>query len=158
MTARRLLKRRYFFAPALLIALVLGVASVSAAQVNVKMAGFAFDPATITVKVWDTVTWTNSDTAPHNAPADDGSFKTPDIAQGQSATITVTAVGTHTYTCTIHPRMKATLIVQAAGAPGLPRTGLGGMAQSLLPWQQLGLISLIVGAGVAATTLRRRRA
>jgi plastocyanin len=159
MTARWFVKRSFYFVPALLIALFLGVASVSAAQVNIKMAGFAFDPATVTVKVGDTVTWANSDTAPHNAVADDGSFKTPDITQGQTTTITATAVGTHTYICTIHPRMKATLIVQAAGAaPGLPSTGFGGLSQSLLPWQQLAMICLLVSGGFAATMLRRRRA
>ena len=159
MTARWFVKRSFYFAPALLIALFLGVASVSAAQANVKMAGFAFDQTTLTVKVGDTVTWTNSDTAPHNATADDGAFKTPDIAQGQSASITATVVGTHTYICTIHPRMKSTLIIQAAGAPtSLPTTGFGGLTQSLLPWQQLAMISLLVSGGVAATMLRRRRA
>lgn len=160
MSARRWMKRSIYFVPALLIALFLGVASVGAAQVNIKAAGFKFDPATVTVNVGDTVTWTNSDAQPHNATADDGSFKTPNFTQGQSASITATVAGTHTYICTVHPNMKATLIVQAAGAgtPNLPSTGIGGLAQSLLPWQQLALICLVVSGGVAAMTLRRRRA
>ena len=58
--------------PALLIALfLLSTIAARAATVNVTMKGFAFDPATLTVNVGDTVTWTNQDTAPHNATADD---------------------------------------------------------------------------------------
>ena len=71
------------------------------------MKGFAFDPATPTVNVGDTVTWTNQDTAPHNATADDSTFKTPDFTQGQGASVTTTKSGTFSYICTIHPRMKA---------------------------------------------------
>lgn len=152
------LRFRLSLVPALLIALfLLGTLAAQAATVNVKIQGFAFDPTPLTVNVGDTVTWTNSDTAAHNATADDGTFKTPDIAQGQSASVTVTKAGTFTYICTIHPRMKGTLIVQAAGAPGMPSTGGGGMATSTdLPWLAVGLAALValVGGGF----LLRRRA
>jgi plastocyanin len=158
---RRLFVRSLAFFPAALIALFLGAAAVGANQqatANVKMAGFAFDPVTLTVNVGDTVTWTNSDTQPHNATADDGSFKTVDITQGQSTSITATVPGTHTYICTIHPRMKATLIVQAAGgAPNLPNTGGGGMApRAAQPWLLLALLGLLACLTLAATILRRR--
>ena len=153
--------RSLAFTAAALIALFLGAAAVGANQqatANVKMAGFAFDPVTLTVNVGDTVTWTNSDTQPHNATADDGSFKTVDITQGQSTSITATVPGTHTYICTIHPRMKATLIVQAAGgAPSLPNTGGGGMAaRAAQPWLLLALLGLLACLTLAATILRRR--
>lgn len=158
---RRRFLRSMAFVPAVLIALFLGAAAVGAnnqATVNVKMAGFAFDPATLTVNVGDTVTWTNSDTQPHNATASDGAFKTPDITQGQSTSITATVPGTHTYTCTIHPRMVATLIVQAAGgAPALPNTGGGGMApRAAQPWLLLAAIGLLACGSVATRVLRRR--
>jgi len=94
--------------PALLIALfLLSTLVARAATVNVTMKGFAFNPTTPTVNVGDTVTWTNQDTAPHNATADDGTFKTADFTQGQSASVTTTKSGTFSYTCTIHPRRKA---------------------------------------------------
>ena len=156
---RRLIRRTLTLIPAAMIALLLCAAAVSAAQVNVTMANFAFDAANITVKVGDTVTWTNKDTAPHNATADDGSFKTPDIATGQSASITFTKAGTFTYICTIHPRMKASVVVQAAGAPGLPSTGGGGMAQQIsLPWLAVALLGLLGCGSVAAKFQRRRSA
>lgn len=137
----QLVRFRLSLIPALLIALfLLSTLAARAATVNVTMKGFAFDPATLTVNVGDTVTWTNQDTAPHNATADDGTFKTADFTQGQSASVTMTKPGTFTYTCTIHPRMKATIVVQAAGTPGLPSTGGGGMAKQVdLSWIALGL-------------------
>jgi len=158
---RRLLIRSLAFIPAALIALFLGAAAVGASQTataNVKIANFAFDPVTLTVNVGDTVTWTNSDSQAHNATASDGSFKTADIAQGQSASITATVPGTHTYICTIHPRMMATLIVQGAGGmPNLPNTGAGGMApRAAQPWLLLALFGLLACLALTATILRRR--
>ena len=45
-----------------------GLGSVAlAAGHTVDIAGFAFSPGTITVKVGDTITWTNSDAVSHTA-------------------------------------------------------------------------------------------
>lgn len=82
------------------------------ATVQVNMEGMAFSPQTVTVKVGDTVTWTNKDAAPHNATADDKSWQTTTLAQGESASVTFTTAGTFPYICTIHPNMTATVIVQ----------------------------------------------
>jgi plastocyanin len=41
------------------------------------MGDFFFSPGSVTVAVGDTVTWKNTGQAPHNAAADNGSFKTP---------------------------------------------------------------------------------
>ena len=79
--------------------------------VTVKVAGFAFNPTSVTVKKGQKVTWTNSDTAPHNVTSDDGTIQSKDFGQGQSFSFTPTQAGTFAYTCTIHPQMKATLIV-----------------------------------------------
>ena len=40
----------------------------AAGSQTVPIQGFAFKPATVTVNVGDTVTWTNQDTAPHKRP------------------------------------------------------------------------------------------
>lgn len=79
---------------------------------TVTIQNYAFSPATITVKVGDTVTWTNNDSAPHSATADDGSFDTGTFSQGQSKSITFKKAGTFTYHCSVHPYMKGTVIVQ----------------------------------------------
>jgi len=78
----------------------------------VTIQNFAFSPATLTVKVGDTVTWTNQDSAGHSATADDNSFDTGIIAQGQSGSNTFTKAGTYTYHCSVHPNMHGTIIVQ----------------------------------------------
>lgn len=78
---------------------------------------FAFSPATITIKVGTTVTWTNNTGAPHTVTSDDGTtfdsgINTPISANGGTYSFTFTKAGTFTYHCQIHPFMKATVIVQ----------------------------------------------
>jgi plastocyanin len=85
--------------------------SASSGGVTIKAAGFAFAPKSVTVKKGEKVTWTNSDPAPHNVTSDDGTIKSQDFSKGQSFTYTATKPGTFAYICTIHPQMKATLIV-----------------------------------------------
>ncbi len=78
---------------------------------------FAFSPATITIKVGTTVTWTNNTSAPHTVTSDDGTTfdsgtSNPIAANGGTYSFTFTKAGTFTYHCQIHPFMKATVIVQ----------------------------------------------
>jgi plastocyanin len=86
--------------------------STSVAQNSIQIANMAFSPDTLTVKVGDKVTWTNQDTVGHSATADDKSFDTGVIAQGQSGSITFSKAGTYSYHCSIHPNMQAKIIVQ----------------------------------------------
>ena len=83
----------------------------SSGGVTIKAAGFAFNPTSVTVKKGQKVTWTNSDSAPHNVTSSDGTIKSKDFTNGQSFTYTATKPGTFHYICTIHPQMKATLTV-----------------------------------------------
>jgi plastocyanin len=73
--------------------------------------GFAFSPATLTVAAGTTVTWTNRDSAPHTATADDSSFDSPALAAGATFSQVFATPGTFAYHCAIHPRMTATLVV-----------------------------------------------
>ena len=59
-----------------------------------------------------TVTWTNSDSTQHTVTADDGSFDSGVLAQGQTFSHTFDTAGTIAYHCTIHPNMQATVTVQ----------------------------------------------
>ncbi len=83
----------------------------SSGGVTIKASGFAFNPPSVTVKKGQKVTWTNGDPAPHKVTSDDGTIKSNDFNKGQSFTYTATKAGTFNYICTIHPQMKATLIV-----------------------------------------------
>ena len=82
------------------------------AQVEIK--GFAFNPASITIKVGETVTWTNNDGATHTVTADNsGDFQSSgNLAQGDTYKVTFDKAGTFPYHCSIHPNMKATITVQ----------------------------------------------
>ncbi|MGA9635114.1 MAG: cupredoxin family copper-binding protein [Solirubrobacterales bacterium] len=91
----------------------------TAASASVTIGDFFFSPASVTVAVGDTVTWRNSGQAPHNATANDGSFKTPDLGNGQSASHTFSQPGTFSYICTIHPNMHGTVrVLSSSGGSG----------------------------------------
>ena len=79
--------------------------------VDVTIANFAFSPDTLTVKVGTTVKWTNQDSATHNVTAEDNSFKSGDLNQGDSFSFTFTTAGTYAYRCGFHASMKATITV-----------------------------------------------
>jgi plastocyanin len=100
-------------------ALALGVAGLAlAAEESVTIEGFAFDPAGLTLTVGDSVTWTNNDGVPHTASADGGGFDTGNIVAGATASVTFDAAGTFAYHCNVHPDMRGTITVQAAGSGG----------------------------------------
>ena len=93
-------------------ALVAG--TVLAADQAVAIGGFAYSPASITVSVGDTVTWTNSDPQTHTATADDASWNSGNIAGGGGTkSVTFTTAGTFPYHCAIHSQMTGPLTVQA---------------------------------------------
>jgi plastocyanin len=85
--------------------------SAAAGEVSVAVKDFAFNPADITAKVGQTITFTNGDSAPHTATLDDGSCTTPHIASGSSDGLTFTAAGTYPFHCNVHPNMKGTITV-----------------------------------------------
>jgi plastocyanin len=88
------------------------VKATSAGSVTVDIKDFKFSPDPIEAKVGDTITWTNSDSAPHSAALDDGSCATDTLAQGASGSLTFSAPGTYPYHCAIHPtQMKGSIVV-----------------------------------------------
>ncbi len=152
----------------------------------VTIQNFAFSPASLEVAVGTTVTWTNQNSAPHTATADDGSFDTGQLAQGQSGSVTFDTAGTFAYFCAIHPNMRGTITVTAADAAGDDAgndadavgddagndAGAGATTTSTLPSSGVGtaagrdtgapmttlavLIALLAVIGLAAVRLRRR--
>ena len=98
----------------------------------VPIKDFAFKPATVTVNVGDTVTWTNEDSAAHTATASDGSFDTGNLSKGASGSHKFSQAGSFAYICSIHPNMKGTVVVKAAsngsadaGSSGAGSSGSG---------------------------------
>ena len=79
---------------------------------SVNISGFAFTPASLTVKVGVKVTWTNKDAATHTVTSDNGAFTSSgNLGAGESYVFTFTAVGTYPYHCAVHPAMKGTVVV-----------------------------------------------
>ena len=81
-------------------------------NVAVTISNYSFSPNTITIKKGDSVTWTNDDPMPHTISADDNSFKSDYLSTGQSFNYTFNQAGTFGYHCSVHPSMKATVVVE----------------------------------------------
>lgn len=80
---------------------------------SVSIKNFAYSPASMTVPVGTTVTWTNNDSVAHTVTSDSGKIlDSGTIQPGQTFSFTFTKAGTYAYHCAIHPRMKATMTVQ----------------------------------------------
>lgn len=82
------------------------------APIQVVMTNRSYDPATVTIKVGDTITWENQDAPQHDVVADNGEFKSNLFAKGVTFSYTFTKAGTYPYHCSIHPGMTGTVTVQ----------------------------------------------
>jgi plastocyanin len=71
----------------------------------------AFNPSTINVKVGSTITWTNKDNMAHTVTADDNSFNSGSMNQGDTFKYTFNAAGTFKYHCVYHSNMLASVVV-----------------------------------------------
>ncbi len=90
-----------------------GQAKTTASAAKVNIADFKYTPPSIKVKRGGSVTFTNSDSAPHTATASDNrSFDTDSLKLSQSKAVTVSKAGTYPYYCVFHPFMKGTLVVE----------------------------------------------
>ncbi len=109
---------------AALVALIAGglsmPAPVGAATLAVGVGDSTFDPATLTVAVGDTVTWTVSSGMPHTVTADDGAFDSGTLTDGDTFSFTFDTPGTYPYYCLFHGApggigMSGVVVVEAAG-------------------------------------------
>jgi len=91
-----------------------GTTSLAATKTyQIEMKNYAFSSPTLTIEVGSSVTFTNMDTAAHNAVAVDGSFETVLLNNGESATVTFDKVGVYDYYCEPHKsHMTAQIIVK----------------------------------------------
>ena len=84
------------------------------ATADVKIDNFSFGPATLTVAVGTTITWTNRDDIPHTVvSADDPKvFKSKVLDTDEESSYTFAKAGTYPYFCSIHPKMTGKIVVQ----------------------------------------------
>jgi plastocyanin len=81
---------------------------------EVKIDNFSFGPATLTVPVGTTVTWSNRDDIPHTVVSSDDAktFKSRVLDTDEKFSYTFSKAGTFPYFCSIHPKMTGKVIVQ----------------------------------------------
>lgn len=90
---------------------VLALAAESTQTSAVTIESMEFRPAVLTVRQGDTVVWMNRDLVPHTATAP-RAFDSGEIGPGRSWKMVAQTKGRYDYICTMHPTMKATLVVE----------------------------------------------
>jgi plastocyanin len=95
-------------------ALSAALASSTSADTHVTIENYAFKAPTVTIAAGSAVIWKNTDDDPHTVTADDGSFDSKGMAQGDTFKHVFTKPGTYPYHCSAHPYMKGVVIVQGA--------------------------------------------
>jgi len=95
-----------------LIAPAAPVWAATAASAQVLVNDFMFQPMSLTVPAGTTVTWTNKDDEPHTVKSDKGLFGSGAMDTNESFTFKFEKPGTYHFTCSIHPRMVGTIVVQ----------------------------------------------
>ena len=77
---------------------------------------WTFDPAQISVRAGDSVTFVNAGNEAHTATADDGSFDAGTLNPGDSKSVKFDREGSFKFHCSLHPWMTGTVVVSAAAS------------------------------------------
>jgi plastocyanin len=80
--------------------------------VTIVIKNFDFTPMNVTVPVGGQVVWKNLDGEIHTVVSLDGAFRSVALDQGDTFTFRFTKPGTYAYLCSVHPQMKATVVVR----------------------------------------------
>jgi plastocyanin len=104
------INRRYFGMLVVATAL-LPAGAAHAEDVAVHIDNFVFEPAQLTVKVGQTVTWTNRDDIPHTVVCA-GKFRSKTMDTDGTFSFTFTAPGEYKYFCSLHPHMTGAVKVE----------------------------------------------
>ena len=104
------INRRYFGMLVVATAL-LPAGAAHAEDVAVHIDNFVFEPAQLTVKVGQTVTWTNRDDIPHTVVCA-GKFRSKTLDTDGKFTFTFAAAGEYKYFCSLHPHMTGMVKVE----------------------------------------------
>ena len=103
-----------FFSPILFLLLLcpLAISAQKPKTTNdVAIQDRRFNPARITIKAGQSVTWTNNDNLDHTVEAKDSSFSSGTIKRGKTYDHTFSKPGEYPYECRLHPRMKGVVVV-----------------------------------------------
>ena len=89
--------------------------NVAASPAAVRISNFAFAPATLSVTVGTTVTWTNADDDAHTAVEKDRKFKSAALDTDDTFSRTFAEPGEYQYFCSIHSYMVGKIVVKPEG-------------------------------------------
>jgi plastocyanin len=99
------------FGIAVVATMLLPAGAARADDVAVHIDNFVFEPAQLTVKAGQTVTWTNRDDIPHTVVCA-GKFRSKTMDTDDTFTFTFTAPGDYKYFCSLHPHMTGAVKVE----------------------------------------------
>ena len=99
------------FGIAVVATMLLPVGSARAEDMTVHIDNFVFEPAQLTVKVGQTVTWTNRDDIPHTVVCA-GKFRSKTMDTDGTFSFTFAAPGDYKYFCSLHPHMTGVVKVE----------------------------------------------
>lgn len=94
------------------LALAGSAAGAQADVIKIDIAKMVYLPVTVTVKVGDTIEWTNSDFLAHTATDRAKAFDL-NLPPGKTARLVISKAGTISYFCRYHPNMKGTIVAEA---------------------------------------------
>ena len=103
---------------ALRLALALAIAGSAfpsgavATEIAIKIENFTFNPAELTIKPGDTVTWENADDIPHSVVENKATFKSKPMDTGDKFSMTFADAGEVAYFCGFHNHMTGKIIVK----------------------------------------------
>ena len=99
-----------------------------AGTVSVTIGDYFYDPDQVTVNPGDTVLWTNDGTAKegHTVTDKNGAFDSGVLKNGDFYSHTFDTEGTFSLFCSLHPKMKETVVVEARSSGGGGNGGGGG--------------------------------
>jgi len=81
-------------------------------QAGIVVKDFMFMPTPLTVKAGSTVTWANMDDEPHTVVSNTGLFHSGAMETNGSFSFKFDKPGTYHFTCSTHPHMVGTIVVQ----------------------------------------------
>jgi plastocyanin len=95
-----------------LVAVAIAGSPARAADIQVKIDNFTFNPQQITVKAGDTVTWTNHDDIPHTVTSKTLLFRSKAVDTDDKFSFTFAKPGSYPYFCSLHPHMTGSIVVE----------------------------------------------
>ncbi len=95
------------------LAVIASAITAQAADIEVKIDNFTFNPQQITVNAGATVVWTNGDDIPHTVTSKTMAFRSKALDTDDKFSFTFATPVTYPYFCALHPHMTGSIVVEA---------------------------------------------